>query len=83
MNYSIRLSSKAQKFLDRLNKKMSLRIIEKMEKIKENPFHYLEHYEGEGYKLRIGNCRALIDVDFENKILLVRILDKRGRIYKS
>ena len=32
---------------------------------KENPFNYLEYFEGDYYKLRIGDYRALIDVDFE------------------
>jgi len=41
----------------------------------------LEHYEGQGYKLRIGDYRALIDVDNQRKILFVRVFDKRGRIY--
>lgn len=50
--------------------------------MKENPFHYLEHYEGEYYKLRIGDYRALLDIDFKLKIIWVRIIDKRGRIYK-
>ncbi len=53
-----------------------------MESIIDNPFHFLEHYEGEYYKLRIGDYRALIDINFEKKILIVQVLDKRGRIYK-
>ena len=33
-----------------------LKIINKVETIKDDPFHYLEHYEGEDtYKLRIGD----------------------------
>ncbi|HLA23295.1 MAG TPA: hypothetical protein VJZ93_02045 [Candidatus Nanoarchaeia archaeon] len=33
-------------------------------------------------KLRIGDYRALIDIDFENKILIIQVFDKRGKIYK-
>ena len=40
-------------------------------------------YEGDYYKLRIGDYRALINIDFENKILKIEVIDKRGRIYKS
>ena len=82
MSYLVKVDKKAQDFLDKLPQNISLRIINKLEQIKENPFHFLEHYEGEYYKLRIGDYRALIDVDSEKKILLVRVLDKRGRIYK-
>ena len=82
MTYSVKLSKNAEKFLDKLPKNIALRILNKLEEIKDNPFRYLEYYEWEGYKLRIGDYRALIDVDFDRKILFVRIIDKRGRIYK-
>ena len=82
MNYSVKVDKKAQDFLDKLPQNISLRIINKLEQIKENPFHFLEHYEGEYYKLRIGDYRALMDIDFQRKIIWVRIIDKRGRVYK-
>ncbi len=69
--------------LDRLPKEVIPRIIRKIESILVDPFHYLEHYEGEKvYKLRIGDYRALIDVDFSQQILIVRVVDHRGRVYK-
>ncbi len=83
MAYSLKLDRDANKFLNGLPLNIAERIAKKLETIKENPFRYLEHYEGDKcYKLRIGDYRALIDIDFERKILFVRILDKRGRIYK-
>ena len=82
MNYSVKVDKKAQDFLDKFPQNISLRIINKLEQIKENPFHFLEHYEGEYYKLRIGDYRVLMDIDFQRKIIWVRIIDKRGRIYK-
>ena len=69
--------------LDRLPKEVIPRVIKKVESICLNPFHYLEHYEGEDvYKLRIGDYRALINIDFTNKMLKVRIVDHRSRVYK-
>ena len=82
MNYSLEWDDGAYKFLNRLPQNIAERIVKKLEEIKENPFRYFEHYEGKHYKLRIGDYRALIDVDFKNKILTVQVLDKRGRIYK-
>ncbi|MEK6843883.1 MAG: type II toxin-antitoxin system RelE/ParE family toxin [Nanoarchaeota archaeon] len=82
MSYSAKIDKNAQDFLDKLPQNIALRIINKLEQIKENPFHFLEHYEGEYYKLRIGDYRALIDIDFQRKIIFVRIIDKKGRIYK-
>ena len=53
-----------------------------MKEVSLDPFRYLEHFEGEPHKLRIGDYRALIDVDQERRILWILVLDKRGRIYK-
>jgi mRNA interferase RelE/StbE len=82
MNYSVELSSQSKKFLKKLQKNISLRIINRLELLKENPFRYLEHFEGDYYKLRIRQYRSLIDIDFDRKILFVRVIDVRGRIYK-
>jgi len=81
--FEVEYNSQSKKFLKNADKNLVERIIKKLEEVRENPFRYLEHYEGDKcYKLRIGDYRALIDVDSEKKILLVRVLDKRGRIYK-
>ena len=82
MSYLVKVGEKAQDFLDKLPQNIALRIINKLEQIKENPFRYLEHYEGEYYKIRIGDYRALTDIDFQRKIIWARVIDKRGRIYK-
>jgi len=82
MSYTIKWNIKSTKILKKLPENVALRLWKKIQDLKENPFRYLEHYEGEGYKLRIGDYRALIDVDFQNKILKIRVFDKRERIYK-
>ena len=83
MSYEVKLHLKVSKFLEKLDKKLNERIKKKLRLLKENPFHHLEHYEGENYyKLRIGSYRALVDIDTEERKVFVRILDHRGRIYK-
>lgn len=83
MIYTIQWKPKPLNFINRLPKNIALRIWNKLDSIKENPFRYLEHFEGENlYKIRIGNYRALIDIDDNRKILFIQVLDKRGRIYK-
>lgn len=83
MSYEIEIGPKAKKFFKKLPKEVALRFTKKFYHLKTTPFRYLEHFEGGGYKFRIGDYRALIDVDFGRKVLIVRILDKRGRIYKK
>ncbi|MFH2059387.1 MAG: type II toxin-antitoxin system RelE/ParE family toxin [Pseudomonadota bacterium] len=82
MNYSVDWTNKATHILKKLPQDVAMRIWDKIENIKENPFRCLKHFEGGGYKFRVGDYRALIDVDFTRKVLVVRVLDKRSRIYK-
>ena len=74
--------SKAAKVVENVPSSLAQRIFDKIDEVAENPFRYLEHFEGEGYKLRIGDYRAIIDVDFQNKVLKIRLFDKRGRVYE-
>lgn len=84
MNYKVKLHPKATKFLTKLEKDLSERIKQRLQMLKEDPFRYLEHYEGENcYKFRTGDYRALIDVDQSRKIVFVRVLDHRRKIYKK
>jgi len=83
MIFQIELGPKAEDVLNKLPKDIALRITKKLYAIAENPFRFLGHIEIDNcYKLRIEVYRALIEVDYENKILIVRMLDKRSRIYK-
>lgn len=82
MSYSIEWDENVLNFLKKLPKKISERLFNKIDSIKENPFHFLEHFEGDYYKLRIGDYRALVDIDFERKVIIIQVLDKRSRIYK-
>ena len=75
MNYEIEIGLKAKKVCTKLPKETALRLMKKLRQLKE-------HFEGGGYKFRVGDYRALIDVDFTRKVLVLRVLDKRGRIYK-
>ena len=85
MSYEVKLHPKIDKFLRKCGKELEERIRNRLRLLKEEPFKYLEHYEGEEncYKLRIGDYRALVDVSVEEKKVLVRVLGHRGRIYKK
>jgi mRNA interferase RelE/StbE len=82
MSYTVKLHTKVNKFLDKSDEFISDRIKKRLRLLKEDPFRYLEHYEGKDYyKFRIGDYRALVDVDKSRKIVFIRVLDHRGRIY--
>ena len=62
---------------------LAKRIRAKFLLLTEHPFRYLERFEGDYFKLRIGDYRALADVDIGRKIVWIRLLDHRKRIYQQ
>ena len=83
MKYQVKLHPNVQKFLNKCETELNERIRKKLRILKEDPFVHLEHYEGDDcYKFRIGDYRALVDVDQTRNIVWIRVLDHRGRIYK-
>ncbi len=82
MKYEIKFSTQATKFFKSLPQDIQERVKSKFYEISNDPSSYLEHYEGDYNKIRIGKLRALVDVDNQRKIIFVRVFDKRGRIYK-
>ena len=82
MSYQVKFSTSSKKFFKKLPKHIRERIKNKFREISKNPSRYLEHFEGDSHKIRIGNLRALVDIDNQRRIIFVRVFDKRGRIYK-
>jgi mRNA-degrading endonuclease RelE of RelBE toxin-antitoxin system len=82
--WSVILSPDAQSFLGKQDKQIGVRLRKGLKKLEcNNPFHFLEHFEGEDhYKFRIGDYRALIDIDFSQKLIKIQVLDHRSVIYK-
>lgn len=82
MKYQIKFSKQATKFFRKLPQDIQKRVKSKFNEVSQDPSRFLEHYEGDYSKIRIGNLRALLDIDNKSRILFVRVFDKRGRIYK-
>lgn len=84
MKYEIKWKLQPLNFINKLQYDIAIRIWNKLEQIREDPFRYLKSFKSKDfYKLRIGKYRALIDVDSEKRIIFVQVLDKRSRIYKK
>jgi mRNA interferase RelE/StbE len=82
--YEIRFSKKALEEFSKLEQDVKERIWSKLLACKENPFHFLQHLEDiEGYKLRIGDYRAIIDIDTPLKIIWVLKIGHRKNIYED
>ncbi len=81
MNWTIIWHPKAAKYVEGLPNMVAQRVLKKFDEIIKEPFRYLEHFAGEPYKLRVGEYRALIEADFEKRILKIQVFDKRERVY--
>lgn len=82
--YEVIWSPKAYDGLSELDKETIRRIIEKIEQIKHTPFHFLERLSGNKcWKLRIGDYRAIIDLDEAKKELIILKVGHRRNIYKK
>ena len=87
MAYSVELSVRAQKFLQKLDEHISKRIEERLKKLGENPVPSDSKFicredEDKIFRYRIGDYRALYKVKEKQKLVLVAKLDKRPRIYQ-
>ncbi len=85
MTYEVKLDPNVNRFLDKQDKQVEERIRKRLRVLEcDNPFHYLEHYEGgDCYKFRAGDYRALVDVNQSRKIVFIRVLGHRKNIYKN
>ena len=81
--YRIIFEKKALESLDKLEKVIKERIWSKLQLCKENPFRFLEHLEEiDGFKLRVGDYRAIVDVDNSTKTIKVLKVGHRKNIYE-
>lgn len=81
--YTVILSDDAIRQLKKLNSTTRERIIATLERIRIRPEQHVERLVGrEGYKLRIGDYRAIIDIKHEVIQILVIMIGHRKKVYK-
>ncbi len=84
--YSLDFSTRAKRFLKKLDKHLATRIIDRLENLKENPVPsdavFIGRDSGDKvFRYRIGYYRALYKLKDSEKIVLVTKIDKRPRVY--
>lgn len=84
MSYQIVWDEKAREFLRKLEKSDAQRIIKKANSIVNDPYHYLESLVGlDGYKLRVGDYRLIVDVNSSTHIIQINKIGHRKNIYQE
>ena len=84
MRYSVELKPRAQKDLRKLEKQVSLRLINALEMLQEDLFgdvKRLTNFSPE-YRLRVGQYRILFELEDENRVVVYRIRHRRD-VYRK
>ena len=85
--YKLRLSHRADKYLFKLDKKTHKKILDRLETLKADPYNIpgvklMSGYSKPRYRLRIGNYRAVYDIDDKGFVVIVLFIGPRGDVYK-
>lgn len=77
-------SDLALKQLRKLDREMRQRIIATIERIRIRPDTFIRKLVGdEGYRLRVGNYRVILDIDKEQLIILILRIGHRRNVYEQ
>ena len=83
MTFHVELSELAAERLRKLDASLRDRIVRKLEQTAKDPPRYLERLSAvESYKLRVGDYRLIIDVDWKGETLYVLTLGDRSVVYR-
>ena len=84
MTYKVLFSDLALKQLRKLDREMRQRIITTIERIRIRPDTYIRKLVGdEGYRLRVGNYREILDIDKEQLVILILRIGHRRNVYEE
>ena len=81
--FKVKLSKKAEKFLDKLPQRDRERILSALRTLRENPLSLdIRKLEGtEFHRIRVGTFRIIVYIDWKTKTIAVLKIDKRERVY--
>lgn len=83
--FSVEFSSQAKKFLKKMDKKLQLRIISKIEKLAEHPFpkkvKRVVNRKEKIFRIRVGSYRIQYGIFNDKNLLFVSDINKRPRAY--
>ena len=83
--FSVEFSSDAKKFLKKAEKQVTERIINKIKKLKEDPFPSdVKRVVGKRdkiFRIRVGNYRIQYSVFYEKTLIFISDIDKREKAY--
>lgn len=83
MMYDIEFSTTAEKQLYKLERGVQIRVISTLERIRIKPYSFVKKLVGSPYfRLRIGDYRAILDIQDGRLIVFVIEVANRRDVYK-
>lgn len=82
--FDVRHSNQSKKFLKKADKALVKRIVQKIDKITEEPIiHDTKRVEGSKglFRVRVGDYRVLYELDYKNNLIGIVKIDKRTKAY--
>jgi len=83
--FNVQFSSSADKFLKKAEKLIAQRILDKIEKLSEDPFprevKRVVNKEEKIFRVRVGDYRIQYSVFYDKNLLFISDIDKRSRAY--
>lgn len=84
MTYEVKWTDTSLRQLEKLDKSVAKRIIDKVESISKDPFLFVEKLKGFNlYKLRIGDYRAIMSIEGKKMMIFVLEVGHRSVIYRK
>jgi mRNA interferase RelE/StbE len=81
--FDLFFTEESKKFLKKLNKPDSTRIISTLERCRVRPHSYVKKLVSSPYfRLRVGNYRVILDIKAGKLIIIVVEIGHRKKIYK-
>jgi len=83
--FSAEFSSEAKRFLKKAEKKLAIRIISKIEKLREDPFpsdvKRVINRKEKVFRVRVGDYRIEYSAFYDRNLLFISDIAKRPRAY--
>jgi len=83
--YNIRFDSSAEKFIDKAQRELAKRILDRIEELASDPFPRQATKvlgQTDVYRVRVGKYRILYAVFREKSLIVITDIDNRGRVYE-
>ncbi len=84
MKYEVKWTETSLGQLEKLDKILAKRIVDKVEFISEDPFMHVQKLRGfDLYRLRVGNYRVIMSIEGKKMIIFVLEVGHRRAIYRK